>query len=113
MKCNFTESLLFVLACIAVFSFAIGVTVVNAQKPRTVARKGDTLYHVKPNRPAPTYVKTKYFYEDAKGNKDTIFVSSNRKCFVFKTSKSGHRYRKYLPEMNEVLYPQTNENKGD
>lgn len=107
------ESLLFVVACIIVFSFAIGIAVANAQKPKTMARKGDTLYHVKPNRSRPSYTKTKYFYEDAKGNKDTVFVSDNKKYFVFKTSKSGHRYRRYLPEMNEALYPQTNENKGD
>ena len=103
MKYNPAESLLFVVACIIVFSFVIGVTIASAQKLKTVERKGDTLYHVKPNRPAPTYRKTKYFYEDEKGNKDTIFVSMNKKCFVFKTSKSGHRYRKYLPKVTEAL----------
>ena len=48
-------------------------------------------------------IKTNYIYEDSKGQRDTIYLSSTGKAFVFKVSKNGNTYKKYLPEVTRKL----------
>ncbi len=41
--------------------------------------------------------KTPFFYEDSKGTKYPIYISSSGSCFVIKVSKkTGKQYRQYL-----------------
>lgn len=51
-------------------------------------------------------IKTNYVYVDSKGQRDTIYLSSTGKAFVFKVSKNGNTYKKYLPEVTKKLNPQ-------
>ena len=50
-----------------------------------------------------TYKKTEYTFTDKKGNVDTIYLSKNGSAFIFKRSKAGKLYRKYLPEVTKQL----------
>jgi hypothetical protein len=56
-------------------------------------------------------IKTNYIYEDSKGQRDTIYLSSTGKAFVFKVSKNGNTYRKYLPQVTKKLNPQAYDEK--
>ena len=47
--------------------------------------------------------KTLYTFTDAKGVTDTIYLSRNGNAFIFKVSKTGKVYRKYLPEVTRKL----------
>lgn len=51
-------------------------------------------------------IKTNYVYVDSKGQRDTIYLSSTGKAFVFKVSKNGNIYKKYLPEVTKKLNTQ-------
>ena len=70
---------------------------------KTIEQKGNVFIQKTKGRSGITYAKTNYIYEDSKGNRDTICISSNGKAFVFKVSKNGNVYRKYLPEVTEKL----------
>lgn len=48
---------------------------------------------------------TKYFYMTPDGTKYPIYMSINGKCFIIRTSKSGRRYKQYLPEVTKQLNP--------
>ena len=48
-------------------------------------------------------IKTNYIYEDSKGQRDTIYLSPTGKAFVFKVSKNGNTYKRYLPEVTRKL----------
>lgn len=50
-------------------------------------------------------IKTNYIYEDSKGQRDTIYLSPTGKAFVFKVSKNGNTYKKYLPEVTRKINP--------
>lgn len=45
-----------------------------------------------------------YYYE-INGNKYPIYVSSKKRCFIIRISKTGKKRRQYLPEISEQLYP--------
>lgn len=78
-------------------------TGVLAQETKSVEQKGNLFIQKASGRSGITYTKTNYIYEDAKGNRDTIYISSGGKAFIFKVSKKGNVYRKYLPEVTEKL----------
>lgn len=66
-----------------------------------VERKGNTFIVS-----SKGYTKTDYIlYDKETGKTDTIYVSSKGAYFVFKTSKNGKRYRRYLKEITRQLNP--------
>jgi len=47
---------------------------------------------------------TKYFYTTADKTKYPIYMSSDGKCFIIRTSiRKGKQYRQYLPQMTKRL----------
>ena len=54
----------------------------------------------------PEAVLTKYFYITTSGVKYPIYMSKTGKCFIVrKSSKTGKRYKQYLPEiLNRLKY---------
>jgi hypothetical protein len=68
----------------------------------TIEQQGNVFIQKSSSR--GTYTKTKYVYQDSKGNQDTICISSTGKAFVFRVSKkTGRVWRKYLPEITNRL----------
>lgn len=52
----------------------------------------------------PDCVMTQYFYLTADRKKYPIYQSKTGKCFIVRTSsKTGERYRQYLPEVDKQL----------
>ena len=54
--------------------------------------------------------KTKYIYEDNKGNKYPIFVTKSGTCYIKKiSSKNGKEYRQYVPkEIKKIILKELN-----
>ena len=75
-----------------------------------VEQKGNLFIAKKSTRGAGQVVKTHYIYEDSKGQRDTIFLSSTGKAFVWRVSKNGNTYKKYLPEVTHKINPQAYDN---
>ena len=48
------------------------------------------------------YTKTEYKYQDKTGVYP-IYLSSNGNAFIFKVSKAGKEWRRYLPEVTKQL----------
>ena len=97
---------LIVLVLSLVFFSATGVL---AQNEPQVEQKGNTFVAKKSSRGNGTCTKTDYLYEDSKGRVDTIYLSSTGKAFVWRVSKNGNTYKKYLPEVTKKLNPQAYE----
>lgn len=75
---------------------------VSNGKAQNVVRNGNVFYEQKTITKEPQ--KTGYIFHDKKGDKYPIYLSSNGKAFIIKTSqKTGKQYRKYLPEITEKL----------
>lgn len=72
-------------------------------KAQNVIRRGNTFVEQKSDSARGGATKTQYLYTDSKGHTDTVYVSSTGKAFVWKVSKNGNRYRKYLPKVTEQL----------
>ena len=54
--------------------------------------------------------KTKYTYQNKKGESFPIFLSKSGKAFYWATSKkTGKRYRRYLPEIGRKINPKVYE----
>ena len=77
-------------------------TTTTQQQP-TIERKGNTFIQKSNGRGSGQVTKTNYIYQDSKGNRDTIYISPTGKCFVFKLSKNGNIYKRYLPEITKQL----------
>lgn len=91
-----------VLVLSLAFSSATGV-LAQDNKP-TIEQKGNVFIQKSNGRSSGKVTKTNYIYEDSKGQRDTIYISSTGKAFVFKVSKkTGNVYKKYLPEVTEQL----------
>lgn len=60
-----------------------------------------------------TEIKTEYTYQDSKGNVDTVYLSTTGKAFIFKVSKKGNVYKKYLPEVGKKINPTAYEERTD
>lgn len=62
-----------------------------------VKREGDTFKVEQTAKASNT--KTKYTWEDKKGNKYPIFVTKRGACYVLRVSKkTGKEYKYYLPK---------------
>ena len=72
-------------------------------KAQNIVRKGNTFIEQKSDSARGGATKTQYLYTDSKGHTDTVYVSRSNKAFVWKVSKNGNRYRKYLPKVTEQL----------
>ena len=90
-----------VLVLSLVFFSSTGVLAQN-NKP-TIERQGNVFVQKSNSRGSGQVTKTNYIYQDSKGNKDTIYISPTGKCFVFKLSKNGNIYKRYLPEVTKQL----------
>lgn len=62
-------------------------------------REGNTFIQQSSRNSATSAVKTKYIWEDTKGNSYQIYITSNGRCFVNKVSnKTSKEYKYYLDE---------------
>lgn len=96
------------LLAILLFTLACGC-VANAQTAH-YERQGDTFVS-KSNRGSKAEpVKTRFIWEDTKGNKYPVYMSSTGSCFVIRTSaKTGKEYRSYLgPELSQQICKELN-----
>lgn len=51
-------------------------------------------------------LKTKYTYEDKKGQVYPVYLSKGGKAFIWrKSQKTGKDYRQYIPEIGKVINP--------
>ena len=83
--------------------FSLTGVYAQQQKP-TIEQKGNVFIQKSNGRGSGQVTKTNYIYEDSKGQRDTIYISSTGKAFVFKVSKkTGNIYKKYLPEVTAQL----------
>lgn len=56
--------------------------------------------------------KTKYTYEDKKGQVYPVYLSKGGKAFVWrKSQKTGKDYRQYIPEIGKMINPKAYESK--
>lgn len=53
--------------------------------------------------------KTDYLYQDKSGKVDTVYLSRTGKAFIWKISKKGNRYKKYLPKIGRIINKQAYE----
>lgn len=91
----------------AFFSYA-GVRAQEQQPKQTIERQGNVFVQKSNGRNSGQVTKTNYVYVDSKGQRDTIYLSSTGKAFVYRVSKkTGNVYKKYLPEVTAQL--QSNE----
>ena len=80
---------------------------VNAENiTQNVTQKGQVFYQdslstkkIKKDRPT----LTGYYYQTTDGTKYPIYMSTNGKCFIIRTSKNGKQYKQYLPEITKKL----------
>ena len=50
--------------------------------------------------------KTKYTYEDKKGQVYPVYLSKGGKAFIWrKSQKTGKDYRQYIPEIGKIINP--------
>ena len=90
---------------VLVLSFMLLSNGATAQSNESqVERKGNVFIAKKSTR-GGEITKTNYVYMDSKGSQDTVYLSSTGKAFVFKISKSGNKYKKYLPEVGKIINP--------
>lgn len=93
-----------ILAVIVLIAWMIALTV--RAKAQNVIRKGNTFIEVSSDSSAKRggYTKTDILFTDKKGQTDTVYLTSTKKAFVFRTSKkTGKQYRRYLPKITEKL----------
>ena len=82
------------ILCILLALFCITV---NAE----VKREGDTFKVEQTTKESDT--KTKYTWEDKKGNKYPIFITKRGSCYILRTSKkTGKEYKQYLPKETQT-----------
>lgn len=72
-----------------------------------IIRTGDTF---KVEQTISQDTKTKYLWEDKKGNKHSVYITSKGTCYIIKISKkTGKPYRQYLPkEVQETIRKEIN-----
>ena len=82
------------------------VCVVDTCAAQEVQRNGNTFTQVSTKKDTSKETKTDYIYEDSKGNKYPIYLSSTGKAFIKKVSKkTGKEYKQYLPEIGKQINP--------
>lgn len=71
---------------------------------QNVQRKGKTFIEQKDTVQKPKAQETDYVFVDKDGQAYPIWVSSKGRYFIVKVSKkTGKEYRKYLPQITEIL----------
>jgi hypothetical protein len=92
-----------IFAILFAFWFLAAIMTASAQ---TVTKQGNMFIErvdsVK-GKPKASVQKTNYLYVDKSGKAYDIWLSSNGNAFIVRTSKNGHKYRKYLPEVTKQL----------
>ena len=104
MKQTMSRVIAWVVLVLSLLIFSsTGVLAQDNKKP-TIEQKGNVFIQKSNSRGSGSVKKTDYIYEDSKGNRDTIYISSTGKAFVFKVSKkTGNVWKKYLPEVTAQL----------
>ena len=86
---------LIILATVTLF---VAVAVSAAQSDTTIVRNGNTFTKTVTVKESKTTSQlTSYTYEIS-GEKYPIYITSNGRCYVVRTSKKGNEYKQYLPE---------------
>lgn len=85
------------------------VLLMSATSYADVVRNGDN-FKVEKTASVNQGTKTKYTWEDKKGNKYPIFVTKKGACYVLRTSKkTGKEYKYYLPkDIQETIKKELN-----
>lgn len=73
----------------------------SAQDTSAVIQRGNYFVVTASAKSGP--VKTKYIYIDKDSVEYEIYLSSKGNAFIYKVSKNGKIYKKYLPEVTEKL----------
>ena len=89
---------------VLVLSFMLLSNRATAQTEPKIEQKGNVFVQ-KSTHGTGQITKTNYIFEDAKGNRDTIYLSPTGKAFIWKISKSGNKYKKYIPEVGRKINP--------
>ena len=75
----------------------------STAKAQNVVRKGDTFVQVSSKKHKGDSILTKHTYVDSDGKKYPIYLSSNGKAFIYRKSKTGKRYKMYLPQITKQI----------
>lgn len=69
----------------------------TAGQAQQVTREGNTFSVVVSNKTKQaTETKTKFEWQDAKGNKYPIYVGKTGACYIKRISRNGNEYKQYL-----------------
>ena len=87
--------------------FLIWFACVSSVNAQNIQRKGKTFVEVVDSSKISGAKETDMIYVDKEGKTYNIYVSQKGKHFIIKVSKkSGKKYRKYLPKVDEQLSKQ-------
>lgn len=87
--------------------FLIWFVCVSSVNAQNIQRKGKTFVEVVDSSKISGAKETDMIYVDKEGKTYNIYVSQKGKHFIIKVSKkSGKKYRKYLPKVDEQLSKQ-------
>lgn len=91
------------IVCISMM-LALGVN--NSSIYAETVKSGNKFTQVTNKKSSNKETKTEYIYEDSKGVKYPIWLSSTGKAFIKKVSKkTGKEYKQYLPEVGKQINP--------
>lgn len=77
----------------------------QSARAQSVMKKGKTFIEMKDTtKVKETSIETDFLFVDTDGKCYNIYLSKNGKAFIKKVSKkTGRKYRRYLPEVTEML----------
>ena len=78
-----------------IITIALLLTLTAGQAQQQVSREGNT-FSVVTNKKQATETKTQFEWQDAKGNKHTIYVGKTGACYIKRISRNGNEYKQYL-----------------
>ena len=84
-----------------------------AAHAQNVVQEGKTFIEQKSASNGAGDTKTEYLYQSKNGEVDTVYLSRTGKAFVWRLSKKGNYYKKYLPEIGRVINPKAYEERTD
>ena len=94
--------ILIIIAVVLALAFALAFSC-NI-KAQNVIRKNDTFVQVSSKKHKGDSILTKHTYVDSNGKRYPIYLSSNGKAFIWKTSsKTGKKYKMYLPQITKQI----------
>lgn len=80
-----------------------------AAHAQNVVQEGKTFIEQKSASNGAGDTKTEYLYQSKNGEVDTVYLSKTGKAFVWRISKKGNKYKKYLPKVGQVINPKAYE----